>query len=145
MDYRRVIKIEPKTSVIINTQKFLESVERSALLAEKTNAHKIKLMLNKEVNIENKDEMGILQITSTSSIGNMCAKCDIEIYGDDLIISFNQRYLSDALKAVKEEKILMKFESALKSLVILPYDNNCEVDVDNVKFVYLVVPTRMLD
>jgi len=145
LDYRRVIKIDPKTSVIINTQKFLESVERSALLAEKTNLQKIKLILNKEVNIENKDEMGILQVTSTSSIGKMCAKCDIEIYGDDLTIAFNQRYLSDALKAIKDEKILMKFESVLKSLVILPYDNNTEVDVNNAKFVYLVVPVRMLD
>ena len=143
-DYRRYMKIDAKTSVVINTQNFLDSVERSALLAEKANAQKIKLSLNKEVNIENQDELGSLQVTSASSLGQMCSRCGIEIYGEDLAIAFNQRYLSDALKAViKEEKILMKFESPFKSLVLLPYEDG--VDIENAKFVYLIVPVRTRD
>jgi len=143
VDYRRYIKNSVTTSVIINTQSFLEGVERAAILAEKTKAQRIKLNLNKEVNIENRDEAGILQITSSSSLGKMSAKCEIEIYGEDMLIAFNQRYLSDVLKVIKDEKILLQFESPTRSLVVLPYGEG--VDTDNAKFVYVIVPVRILE
>jgi len=70
----------------------------------------------------------------------------MEIYGDDLEIGFNQRYLHDALKAVKEEKALLKLESATKALIISPYDDktkNTNIDINNSKFLYLVLPVRL--
>ena len=157
LDYRRSIKIDPKTTVVIDTKSFAESVERAALLTDDKQKTPVRLKFNKEeVNIENNENMGSLQITATTSLGKVFDECDIEIYGDELIIGFNQRYILDALKAIREEKILLKLESATKSLVILPYngedkDNteNADVsrtmDTENSKFLYLVLPVRMRD
>jgi DNA polymerase-3 subunit beta len=151
LDYRRAIRIEPKTTAVINTQSFLESVERAALLTDDKQRTEVRLNFIKEANIENKEEAGIVQITSPSStLGKVYDECDIEIYGDDLLIAFNHRYLYEALRAVREDKIIIKLESAMKSLVILPYDeengNNIDnIDVDGSKFLYLVLPVRMRD
>ena len=153
LDYRRSIKIDPKTTVVIDTKSFIESVERASLLTDDKQKTLVRLKFKKEeVNIENNDNFGMLQITSTTSLGKVVDECDIEIYDDDLEIGFNHRFLLDALKATREEKILLKLESPTKSLVILPYngenkdiDISKSMDVDNSKFLYLVLPVRMRD
>ena len=147
LDYSRAMTISPKTTAVINTKNFMDSLERAGVLAD--DKQKTCLTLNfkkEEVNIENKDEAGILQITSAASIGKVFDECDIDIYGDDLEIGFNKRYLSDALKAVKEDKVLLNLESATKSLIILPYDDKTKsinVDINDSKFLYMVLPIRL--
>jgi DNA polymerase-3 subunit beta len=144
-----MIKTDPKTTVIIDSKNFAESVERASILTDDKSKSSVRLSFKKEeVNIENKDNFGILQMSSVASIGKTFDECDIGIYGEDLDIGFNHRYLIDALKAAREEKIMLKLESPTKSLVILPYDaENTDsiagMDVDNSKFLYLVLPIRM--
>ena len=79
----------------------------------------------------------------------MSDELDIDIYGEDIYIGFNQRYLAEAVKAVKDEKILLQLESPTKSLVILPYNkesgDNKDTDVESCKFLYLVLPVRLRD
>ena len=152
LDYRRSIKIDPKTTVVIDTKSFTESVERASLLTDDKQKTLVRLNFKKEeVNIENNDNFGILQITSVTSLGKVNDECDIEIYDGDLEIGFNHRYLLDALRAIREEKILLKLESPTKSLVILPYnsendnkDINKVMDTENSKFLYLVLPVRIM-
>ena len=101
-----------------------------------------------EININNRDEAGILRINAESSAGKAHDECDIDIYGDDILIGFNSRYLAEALRAVKEEQIQLKLESPTKSMLIMPYDKNTDVnimDIDGGKFIYLVLPIRMKD
>jgi DNA polymerase III sliding clamp (beta) subunit (PCNA family) len=109
----------------------------------------VKLKFNKmETNIENKVDFGVLQISSMNSVGKVFDECDIEIHGEDIEIGFNQRLLADALKAVKEEKVLLKLESATKAMVMLPYDKDTDIakiDADSSKFLYLVLPVRLKD
>jgi len=152
LDYRRTIKIDPKTTVVIDVKNFAESVERASILTDDKTKSQVRLKFTKEeVNIENKDNFGILQISSVASLGRTFDECDIEIYGGDLDIGFNHRYLIDALKAAREEKIVLKLESPTKSLVILPYDSeNTDssgfgMDLENSRFLYLVLPVRMKD
>ena len=145
LDYSKTIRINPKTTVTANTRNLTDSVDRSAVLTDDRQKTPIKLNFSKmETNIENRDNFGILQITSSSSIGKVNDECDIDIQGDDIEIGFNQRYLSEALKAVKDEKIIANIESPLKPLLILPYEKeNVTPDIDNCKFIYLTLPVRL--
>ena len=148
LDYKRAVKaVEPKTTVIIDTQRFLESVERAAVLTDDKQRTEVRLNFRKEANIENKAEYGVVQVSSSGSLGKVNDECDIEIYGDDLLIAFNHRYLYESLRAVRDEKIMIKLESTMKSLIILPYDgeNADGMDSDGSKFLYLVLPIRMRD
>ncbi|MCL2772633.1 MAG: DNA polymerase III subunit beta [Oscillospiraceae bacterium] len=150
LDYRRAIKTDPRLTVVIDAKSFADSVERAAVLTEDRQRTQLRLSFKKEdVNIENKDNAGILQIKSESSIGKVFDECSIEMDGEDLEIGFNHRFLSDALKAIRgEEKILLKLESPTKSLVILPYNGDNKdiektMDTENSKFLYLVLPVRL--
>ena len=149
LDYSKVIKIDPKTTVVLKTKSFLESVERAAVLTDDRMKTMLRLNFNKEeININNRDEAGILKINSESTAGKSYDECDIDIYGDDILIGFNSRYLAEALKAVKEEQIQLKLESPTRSMLIMPYDKNTDVnimDIDGGKFIYLVLPVRMKD
>ena len=156
LDYRRVItQVQPKTMAIVDTKSLLDSVERAALLTDDKGKTEIRLLFKKEeLTLESREESGIVQVTSTGTLGKVVDECDIDIYGDDLLIAFNHRYLHEALRAVKDEKIVIKLENAMKSLIILPYDeengnnNNSNIDsldIDNSKFLYLVLPLRMRD
>jgi DNA polymerase-3 subunit beta len=161
LDYSRIIKqIEPKTTVIADTQSLLESVERAAILTDDKQRTEVRLTFRKEeINLENKEEAGIVQVSSTGSVyGKAIDECDIEIYGEELLIAFNNRYLHEALRAVREDKIMIKLGTAMQSLVILPYNDNDDdeenenikdsintMDVDGSRFLYLVLPVRMRD
>ncbi|MCL2095722.1 MAG: DNA polymerase III subunit beta [Oscillospiraceae bacterium] len=158
LDYRRSIKNDPKTSVAIDVRSLIESVERASVLADDKQKTLVKLNFrNEEINIENNDNFGRLEISSATSLGKVFDECDIEISGNDIEIGFNHRFLLDALKAVREEKVLLKLESPTKSMVILPYNNKDGeenktdvtdingMDVENSKFLYLVLPVRMRD
>lgn len=143
-NYNHAIQTAPKTTVVMETRSFVESLERAAVLTDDRQKNNITLNFKKEdLTIENRDEAGIVQITSESSSGKTFDECGIEIYGDDLEIGFNQRYLYEALKAIKEEKILMKLESAVKSLIILPYNKEKDIDIHDSTFLYLVSPMRI--
>ena len=147
LDYARAISLNPKTTAVITTKSFLSSLERAGVLTDDKQKSMIKLDFKKEeVNIENKDEAGILQVTSETSLGKVYDECNIDIYGDDMEIGFNKYYLSDALKAVKEEKVLLNLESSTKSLIISPYDDetkNINMDIHGSKFLYMVLPIRL--
>ena len=151
LDYRRLIKIDPVTTVVLDTKNFTESVERASLITDDKQKTLLRLKFKKEeVNIENKENYGVLQITSNTQMGKATDECDIEIYDEDVEIGFNHRYLLDALKAVREDKIVLKIESPTKSMVVLPYEDSEDdirstMDTENSKFLYLVLPIRMRD
>jgi DNA polymerase-3 subunit beta len=141
LDYKRVTAINPKTSAAVNTRSFSDGAERAALVTDGKNPASVTLNFKKD-----EDSTGILQVASASAVGRVHDECDIEMSGDDIKIAFNQRYLAEALKAVKDEKVLIKLESPMKSLVILPCGKDTDIssaDVDSGKFLYLVLPVRL--
>ena len=146
IDYRRIIKNEPVTTVALNTKSFAESVERASLLSDDKQKTHVRLKFEKrEINLENSDNFGVLQISSTSAMGKSVDEFDIEIFGEGMEIGFNHRYLLDALKAIREEKIKILLESPTKSMLILPYSQEGEDATQDFTYLYLVLPIRMKD
>ena len=168
-DYKRLININPVTTVIIDTKSFIESVERASLLTDDRLKSLVTLTFGKNgnnnngENSENSEENAgnansTLQITSTTTLGNTYEECDIEMEGEDIVMGFNHRYLSDALKACGEEKIMLILENPTKSMLLLPYNTPAEAeegsepvapDVSEMiatgRFLYLVLPIRPRD
>lgn len=116
---------EYNTSIDINRHEFLSSLERATLLAKDSKKNPV------ELNIKD----GILAITSNSNVGTSYEEVEIEFEGDDLKIGFNPRYLIDALKAIDDEKINLKFMSQLSPCIIRG------LETDDYK--YLILPLRL--
>ncbi len=117
-----------------NKVKFLKSnlllaLERVAILAnEKTNV--IKMSLSKGKNVA--------KLTSTSpDYGNAVDEVDVEYKGSDVEIAFNYKYLSEALRNIKEESLEIELDGSLSPLII-SLNKDSEYS-----YTYLIMPVQL--
>ncbi|MBB5174785.1 DNA polymerase III subunit beta [Texcoconibacillus texcoconensis] len=112
-----MIPTEAKTSVILQSKRFLSAIERSMLLSEdnKNNVVNLKTIGN-----------GMLEITSvTPEVGKATEEVTSEeMSGEDLRISFNGKNLIDALKVVDSEEVKIDFTGAMSPFVLKPTDHD---------------------
>ncbi len=130
LDYKRVIPAQNKIYARIETIPFINCVERASLIVDE----KLKTPIKCEF-------MGnTLMVSCSTQYGRVNDMIDIEKEGPDLEIGFNNRYLLDALRACKEDKIIAELSSPLMSMVI-----KSATPRDDGSFVYLVLPCRLKD
>jgi len=123
--YSQMFPKEFKTKVEIDTNEFLNGVERASLLAKEGRNNSIKFIVGSDT----------LEITSNAEIGSVNESIDIDMDGNELEIGFNPRYIFEALKVIDSEKVTLEFLSSVSPCIIRPADN------DN--YTYLTVPVRM--
>ncbi len=116
---------EYTTLVRIDRHELLSSVERATLISRdsKKNPVEFKIVDNKMI------------ITSNTETGTSYEEVYADTEGEDLTIGFNPRYIIDALKAVEDEKINIKFMSSLSPCVI--------EEIDGESYKYLILPLRI--
>jgi DNA polymerase-3 subunit beta len=73
---------------------------------------------------------------NTPEVGSSFEEINVlERAGDDLTISFNPQFLSDALKAIKEPVVRIRFISAVRPFTLIPKE-------EGTNFVQLITPVR---
>ncbi len=125
MAYRDILPKEYKTRFIINREELLSSIERASLFAKEGKNNLIK------INVSG----GMINISSRSEEGNVSESISAEVEGDDILIGFNSKYISDVLKAVTDEDVAFEMTGRESSCLIKPADGE--------KYIYLVLPVRM--
>ena len=106
---------------------FIESVERASLLVDE------RLKTPLRFRFEDK----LLHIYCSTQYGKVNDQVRIKKEGDDLEISFNNRYLLDALRACKDETILASLTGPLTSMMLTPIGHR------DSSYIYLVLPCRV--
>ncbi|MBR7554477.1 DNA polymerase III subunit beta [Allobacillus sp. GCM10007491] len=108
----RLIPEQSKTTVSIKSRELMQTIDRASLLAQdnRNNIVKLATMPNQ------------LQITSHSpEIGTAEEKVEtMSIEGEDLKISFNAKYMIDALRAIDSEEIEIAFTGAMRPFILRP-------------------------
>ncbi|SET01391.1 DNA polymerase III subunit beta [Anaerobranca gottschalkii] len=123
--YEQIIPRENKTLIKVNTKDFLSAIERAELLSREGSKSLVKFNVK-----DNK-----LNITSHNpNLGSSEESLEISKSGDDLIISFNAKLITDCLKVIESNEIIMEFNGSFNPCVIKPSTE------DN--FLYLVLPIR---
>ena len=84
-----------ETKLSFNRRELLDCIERSMILVRES---------DKKPLIIDIKESGV-ELTLTSIIGSMRETLNVEKEGSDLMIGFNPRFLSDALKAIEDERV----------------------------------------
>ncbi|MBX6352002.1 MAG: DNA polymerase III subunit beta [Thermoflavifilum sp.] len=109
-DTSRIIPTVFRTEVIMPTDALAGAIDRAALIARDRENHMVRL------------EVTANQVTVSSSspeIGNVSEQVDvIGKTGDDLYISFNARYVLDALRATDTADLVVRFNGASSPFVI---------------------------
>ncbi|MFD2368945.1 DNA polymerase III subunit beta [Brevibacillus sp. GCM10020057] len=126
-DTTRIIPQGSKTEITVSTKEFLQSIERASLLSREGKSNVVKLVTLPD---------GSVEITSNApEIGKVT---DIlmpkAMNGEDLKISFNAKYMIDALRAIDSSEIKASFTGPMSPFVIRPTDHDWTL--------HLILPVR---
>lgn len=105
------------TEMVVDTKKLSESIDRAYLVSreERTNIVRLDMKENQEIEIS----------SYSNEIGRITEQVETkEISGELLKISFNSRYMLDALKVLDCEYIHIGFTGAMHPIIIKPLDSN---------------------
>ncbi|MBQ9117223.1 MAG: DNA polymerase III subunit beta [Clostridia bacterium] len=134
LEYERFIPKESKIFVEVETEPYIRSLERAALVSED------KSMGQAGSLVKCSFTDGELKITSSSASGRAYDEVRIEKTGDDIDIGFNCKYLLEALRACGTEEVRLALNTPLSCMVIRPKEEQPEEN-----YLYLVLPIRMKD
>ncbi|HDR8065711.1 DNA polymerase III subunit beta [Bacillus thuringiensis] len=101
-----------KTIINVDRKKILQGVDRSSLLASE--------WANNNVNLEIINESTIKISSNASQIGQISETQQIDVIQGEkqLNISFDGRFMVDALRAIKEETITLSFGGSMRPILI---------------------------
>ena len=128
LKYEQIFTEDYNTKININKQVLIQSLERASLISKDNKKNPVKL----EISTNEK-----LTITSNTEFGTSYEELDIDLEGEGLNIAFNPRYLIEALKAIEDEKICIKFITSLSPCIIK--------GIDKEDYKYLILPLKLND
>lgn len=123
--YDQIFNEDFTTIITSERLPLLTGLERACLIARDSKKSPVKL--------EIKDESVI--ITSNTEMGRSYDEIACDIDGQNMEIAFNPRYLIDALRAIEEDKIVLKLTTPLSPCIIRGVESDA--------FKYLVLPLRL--
>lgn len=126
-DTTRIIPQSSKTEIVLKTKEFLHAIERASLLARDQKDHVVKLNL--------KEGSAIELSSKNTEVGQVNEKVSIQSFsGEELKISFNAKYMIEALRSIDSSDIQIGFTGAMSPFVIRPTDHDW--------ILHLILPVR---
>jgi len=126
----RLIPTDFTTELVLNKASFLESLERATILSEDQ-------VVKLDISDENRGIFdNIILEQRASEVGGSKENIIVdEVEGDDLTVSFNARYVIEALRAINEETVKLSFSGQLRPFTLTGVD----AELYNVQ---LILPVR---
>jgi len=123
--YKQILPTEWQTRVAVSRRELEAAMDRASLMAREGKNNLVKLHM----------EEGTLLITSNAELGDVREEIPVQFEGRVLDIAFNVRYISDTLRAIEDENIVLRFNSNVSPCLICPTFGD--------KFTYLALPVRV--
>jgi len=124
INYRQIIPAAFDNSVVVEKSTFEQSVERAGLLVRNDKINLVSLRIaDKKIGI-----------TSTNEIGKVSEVVAASLSGKDITISFNAKYLYDALRASGSDFVKLQYTAETSPCVI-----TAAKDGD---YLFLILPVR---
>ncbi|MBA4494117.1 DNA polymerase III subunit beta [Paenactinomyces guangxiensis] len=124
-DINRVIPKEGQTEMVTSTRELLQSVDRASLISRDGRDNVIKWTIRDEK----------VEVNSASQdIGSVTEEVIAKVNGPEMSISFNARYMMEALRSIESEEIRIQFTGTMTPFVIQPLDREDSL--------HLIVPIR---
>ncbi|GIN41898.1 DNA polymerase III subunit beta [Heyndrickxia oleronia] len=122
-----LIPKDGKTKIILNTNQFLQGIDRACLFANEWRNNNVHLSIEGEKLKISSNASEIGKIEETQAIISMDGF-------NELSISLDGRFLMDALKAISDEEIKISFGGTMKPILIEPVGNSAQL--------HLISPVR---
>ncbi|WP_028550663.1 DNA polymerase III subunit beta [Paenibacillus sp. UNC451MF] len=116
-DTSKLIPQSFQTELVINAQQLAEAIDRAYLLSREEKTNIVKLIMREDHTIE---------ISSSSSeLGKVTEQLEVSsLTGELLRISFNSKYMLDALKVMDGELIRIGFTGAMQPIIFRPEETS---------------------
>lgn len=117
-NYRRALQMDETVEVEVDKHAFLESCERVALAISDDKSPIVLNFTPSEIKISGKSAMGLAEET----LDDMKYVREPEPASSEFVIGFNQRFLSDAVKAIDDDTFVMRLSNPLAGAALEPKD-----------------------
>ena len=126
IDYERVLPNEFKTETVAGTADLVSAVNRAGLIAREGRNKIIRMRIS-----END-----MTVFARSDGGDVEVRLDVATDGDNIEIAFNERYMTELLRNVTDDKLRLSMNSNVSPCVITPVEGD--------SFYYLILPVRVM-
>ena len=126
LNYRRSIPETFRTVVQVERAELMSTIDRVSLIVNEKNSSPVRMRFGD----------GMIDCLCVTPIGKAEDICTCEGSGQDLEIGFNDRYLTDALKAAGKDKLSVCLNTASSPCIIKAADGT-----EN--FTYMILPVRL--
>lgn len=123
--WEKIIPVTFKARAILNKSEFLKAVKLSSIFAKDASSI-VKLKIEKNA---------VILSSEAKELGNQETKIVSEIEGEELVIAFNGKFLSDALNAISSTQVSVEFSGSLSPALITP--------IGEEGLEYVVMPIRL--
>jgi DNA polymerase III subunit beta len=126
-DTSKLIPASFSTEMTIDTKKLADAIDRAYLLSREEKTNIVKLTMKEDQTVE---------ISSSSAeLGKVTEQVDAhKLTGELISISFNSKYMLDALKVIDSDYIAMGFRGPMQPIIIKPEDH--------ANMLHLIMPYR---
>lgn len=126
INYKTIIPSDFSSVVTVNKAQLEDGLDRASLLS--------RIDKNNFVRFEVSDKLMVL--SSKSDLGDIKENITIGLSGKDLVISFNTRYFTEALRVIGDEFIKLNFKSTVAPCIVTATEGD--------EYLYLILPVRMV-
>ncbi len=126
INYKQIIPRDFSTVVTINKMQLEDGLDRASLLSRIDKNNLVRFDISEK----------LMLLSSKSDIGDIKENITIALSGKDLSISFNARYLTEALRVIGDEFIKLNLGTTVNPCIITGVSGN--------EYLYLVLPVRMV-
>ncbi len=112
-DTSKIIPQTFKTELVLHTKSLTDAIDRAYLLSREEKTNIVRLMTQED---------GSIEVSSSSSeLGRVTEQLSVHRFdGEPLKISFNSKYMLDALKVIDSDFIHIGFTGAMSPIIIRP-------------------------
>lgn len=129
-DTSKIISQNYQTELVVKTKFLTDAIDRAYLLSREEKTNIVKLVSEEDHSIE---------ISSSSNeLGKVKEQIEVvKLIGDPVKISFNSKYMLDALKVIDSDQIVIGFTGVMSPIIIKP-DQDIEI-------IHLILPYRTVN
>jgi len=124
INYKQIIPATFDNSVVVERSAFEDAVERAGLLVRNDKINLVTLKISDKK----------IGITATNELGKIAEVINASLSGKDITISFNAKYLYDALRASGNDFVKLQYNAETSPCVI--------VGAKESDYLFLILPVR---
>lgn len=126
-NYKSAIPENNEIEISMNTDEFINSIRRVSPIISEINKSPVRCNF----------EFNTLKMSCISPLGSAYNELKLDKNDKQICIGFNNKFLLDALRACECERIILKINTPVTPVIVIPENK------DDNSFLYLVLPWRL--